>query len=126
MTERVSYAGWTIDVAEWNEELHPRGQPKNAGEFVAKGGGVHVTATAAPGVEVHVPHHVHLALLGNRQGEPPAPAQLSWEAAPGRTSNTLPGFHQASFEQRQEYQRAIEEVLTIPECRRRDRAGFWA
>ena len=95
----------------WEESQHPRGQPKNAGEFVSKGAGVHVTATAAPGVAIHAPHYMHTQLVENPPSPSPAPAQLSWEAAPGRTSHMLPGFHNASFEQRQEYQRAVETVL---------------
>lgn len=100
---------------EWEEALHPRGQPQNAGQFVAKGAGTHVTATAAPGVELHAPHHLHVELQENAPHEAPAAALLSWEAAPGLTSDRLPGFHNASFDQRQEYQRAIEKLLVAPD-----------
>lgn len=59
--------------------------------------------------------HVHAHYEPNTQAEGRAPAQLSWEAAPGMTTSIFPEFHNAPLEQRQEFQDAIQSVLTTPE-----------
>jgi hypothetical protein len=60
-------------------------------------------ATAAAGLH----HHVRLRL-----DVPEKPTtQLSWEAAPGKTTNYLPEFHDAPLAQRKEFQEAIAKVI---------------
>lgn len=56
-------------------------------------------------------HHATLKLEKNVRGSEAAPAQLSWEAAPGETSSELGGYHGATWEQKVEYTDAIRHVL---------------
>lgn len=59
--------------------------------------------------------HVHAHYEPNTQAEGRALAQLSWEAAPGMTTGIFPEFHNAPLEQRQEFQDAVQSVLTTPD-----------
>lgn len=64
-------------------------------------------------VETKTVHHPHVVVQKNEIEPDNQPAQLSWEATPGRTAeNQMPQIHDAPMEQRREFHDAIEKVLT--------------
>jgi phage-related protein (TIGR01555 family) len=91
---RLSY-----DAEAWQNEPRIESGP-GGGEWTSGGGG----GAPAGG------RHPKVTFKPNEPGEE-APAQLSWESAPGMTTKHFPEFHNAPLEQRREYQKAIEKVF---------------
>lgn len=85
----------------------------NNGAFEIKGGGLASSEYYEKAIDK--PHDPHEKLRLHLEENPRhliAPAQLSYEAAPGRTTQHMQEFHNASWEQRQEYQDAIMKAIS--------------
>lgn len=92
--QRVIHVHLTADEGVWVESQHPRGQPKNAGEFAKAGAGAGATQAGKGGalhLHVHAPEPASEAPGG--PGERPSPSPTSGgshQGPPPQASGHLP------------------------------------